>query len=268
MSKPKVYLAGGFRSGWDDLVVSQMPSWECVQPKNSGLKDMFEFTPWDFAQIEDSNAVLFNIENDNPGLNWLVEIGYAVRAHKYIVLVMDHGFYCELRGIPERYIGMALASADEVFRNLDDAVLHLNDWGARTLTQSIGHLVDSSGTLPPVPFDAAAFKDLHPAFHAAKPTLPVIEGWIVDFVGDQPCEFNPDSVVQGQDETGLPDMIWGRALNSFVAALNVALTICLEEGVYFADEMQAKLRVQAEELDATPHQTPGHRFICVRRAGA
>ena len=268
MNKPKVYLAGGFHSGWDDHAVSQMPSWECVQPKLSGLKEMHEFTPWDLGHISTSDAILCYVEADNPGMNWMFELGYARARGKYIVLVVDDDYYRK-RGVPQRYIGMALASADVVIHNLDDAILHLNDWVHRS-TMEIGL---AERILADAPFDAVAFADLHPSLKAAfepvekeTPTIPLIEGWIVDFVGDQPDDFEPDSVVQGTDETGFPDFIWGRAY-SFEEALKTASVIALDEGVVFSDDILGTLVRKAHELDMVPYQTPGHRYVCIRRTG-
>lgn len=244
MNKPKVYLAGGFHSDWDDHAVSQMPGWECVQPKLSGLKQIHEFTPWDLGHINTSDAILCYVEADNPGLNWMFELGYARARSKYIVAVVDDDYY---KRVPMRYIGMALASADMVFGNLDDAILHLNDWAHRGTTE--------------IELVRGFIKE-----ERESGTLKMIEGWIVDFVGDQPQDFEPDSVVQGTDETGFPDFIWGRS-KSFEEALKTAAVIAVEEGVHFADGFLLELLDKAKDLDWTPHQTPGYRFVCFRRVG-
>lgn len=131
INKPKVYIASGFYQGTDERVASQLTDrWHCLLPKESGLKEPGWFTPLDFGLIDTSRAMILCLESQNPGRNCLVEVGYAKRAGKIIVVHAEPDYF-EVQGIPERYIGMALSSADYYTRDLDDACLWLNQYADR-----------------------------------------------------------------------------------------------------------------------------------------
>lgn len=268
--KPRAYLAGGFHTGWDDEAEQLLPSWNCIKPKTHGLTDPDLFTPMDMGLIENSSAVLAKFEyfDGVTFANIAFELGYARRSGKFIVVVMDPEVTEHFK---ERYFGMPMAAADAVFRTVEDACLYLN-------TSYFGGSPEFA-VVParPVSFGPEADGPLHGRFVKEEresrldpvsvdvPTMNV-EGWIVDFIGDQPSDFDPDSVIQGTDETGFPDMVWGRD-ESFQQALMTAAAIAVDEGVLFDDETAITLLGKAAELDNVPYQTPGYRFVCIRRVG-
>lgn len=126
----RVYLSGGFGSGWqDDLYEYLVDWWEAgrvsmdqrvvlIDPRGHGLKDERQYTTWDLAAIRESDVVVANIEPDNPGhcRGLMLEIGYARALSKVIVVVDQSG---------EKYYGMARAVADVVVTTLEAAAKFL-----------------------------------------------------------------------------------------------------------------------------------------------
>lgn len=87
----KVYLAGGFHSGWQDEVIKGLadhPNVEFLDPRKTGLKSEWDYTRWDLDAIEDSDIVFACMEHDNPaGYDLMVEMGFAAALRKPIVFV-------------------------------------------------------------------------------------------------------------------------------------------------------------------------------------
>lgn len=163
MNRPKVYLIGGFHSGWNEVVKEGLPDWQILDPRETGLNTAEMFTPVDLGMIEHSNAVLAYLECANPGLNGYFELGYAKRAGKKIVIVIEPGFF-KAKGIPERYVGMALESSDFVTYSLNDGVEFLHDMEESIVPfDFVGEPVSDPSDVPEVLED-----------------LPVVVGWSID----------------------------------------------------------------------------------------
>jgi len=113
----KVYLAGGFRSGWQDQVMAARPSCDYLDPRSHSIKDPTLYTDWDLRAIQSCDYVVAFLENGNPGgYNLALEVGYAHALGKPIVLINEK----------TRYTSMLNEVADAVFDNLSD---FLGIWG-------------------------------------------------------------------------------------------------------------------------------------------
>lgn len=119
--KPAVYLAGGFKSGWQDTVSRQLPGFKFLDPSKHGLAQTADYVDWDLKAIRNCDIVLAYMEATNPGgFALALEIGYAKALGKKIVLVESHA-----DPVRERYFDMVRQVADANFRRLEDAISYL-----------------------------------------------------------------------------------------------------------------------------------------------
>lgn len=103
----KVYLSGGFHSGWQDKFISGCPDVEFLDPRTHGLVDEKAYTQWDCDAIDRCDLVIAYAEASNPSLLGLAyEVGYAKARGKRIWLIQD---------TDDKRLGMCRASADFVF---------------------------------------------------------------------------------------------------------------------------------------------------------
>jgi hypothetical protein len=122
-SQPKVYLAGGFRSGWQDRVIAGVSRFSFFDPRVHGLQDNGHYTLWDLEAIRRSDLVFAYLEATNPGGYALaLEVGFAKALGKRIILVDEKGAADEHAG---RSLGMAHAVADVSFRTFDEGFQYL-----------------------------------------------------------------------------------------------------------------------------------------------
>lgn len=118
--KRVVYLAGGMRDNWQDLIINQSPTHTFLDPRrNVGIKDEKVYTDNDLRDIESSDILFAWLHNTNPcGANMALEIGYAAAQGKRII-------FCEQVGHPlSKYFGMSRAIADEyhLVTTIDEAL--------------------------------------------------------------------------------------------------------------------------------------------------
>lgn len=86
--KKIVYLAGGFRSGWQAKVKSKLPSYIFLDPSQHNIEDPAEYTRWDLNAIRQSDIVIGYMESTNPGgYSLALEIGFARALGKTVLLV-------------------------------------------------------------------------------------------------------------------------------------------------------------------------------------
>ena len=120
----KVYLAGGFKSGWQDKVTGKFPSMQFFDPSKHNLETSREYTLWDLEAIHSSDCVFAYLEKDNPGGYALaLEVGYAKALGKLII------FVDEKSGVDKkiaRYLTMIAESSDACFNNLQDGIDYLH----------------------------------------------------------------------------------------------------------------------------------------------
>jgi len=117
--KKIVYLAGGFRSGWQDKVIEKIGedrvTW--LDPRTHGLKDEAAYTEWDLDAIERSDIVFGFMEEDNPsGAGLALELGYAYAFEKFVI------FLDQTNKAHKRYWGMARSVSNVVCQDLDQAI--------------------------------------------------------------------------------------------------------------------------------------------------
>lgn len=92
----KVYLCGGFKTGWQEEVTKEImrlrPDAEIADPRNNKFHDPSYYTQWNLKQILDCNIVFAYMEHDNPGMaNLAFEIGFAHALGKVVVLINQKG---------------------------------------------------------------------------------------------------------------------------------------------------------------------------------
>lgn len=119
----KIYLAGGFRSGWQVIVKSRLKGFELLDPCVHGIEDPTEYTRWDLAAVSDSDIVLANMEASNPGgYSLALEIGFAKALGKSIYFVDQ----IEDSSV-SRYFEMVRQCSNRVFNTLDEAIEYISE---------------------------------------------------------------------------------------------------------------------------------------------
>ena len=121
-SRKKIYLAGGFYSGWQEKVMSSLNCFEVIDPAVHGIQSPCDYTRWDLDAIRNSEIMLANMEASNPGGYALaLEVGFAKALDKTIILVdqiQDPSV--------KRYFEMVRQCSDRVFSSLDEAVDYIS----------------------------------------------------------------------------------------------------------------------------------------------
>ena len=119
----KVYLAGGFRSGWQAQAAARLAgSFELLDPSAHNILDPAEYTRWDLEAVRKSDIVLANMEASNPGgYSLALEVGFAKALGKRIIMV-DQVEEPSVR----RYFEMVRQCSDRVFPTLEDALDYLS----------------------------------------------------------------------------------------------------------------------------------------------
>lgn len=117
----KLYLAGGFRSGWQDVAVAKLRGFELFDPSAHNIQDPTEYTRWDLDAVQQSDIVLANMEASNPGgYSLALEIGFAKALGKTIILVDQIE-----DPLISRYFEMVRQCSDHIFSSLDEAIEYL-----------------------------------------------------------------------------------------------------------------------------------------------
>ena len=115
-----VYLAGGFHSGWQDVIEQNVQSFCYLDPRGHSLQDQTQYTFWDLEAIRRSDLIFGYLEPTNPaGYSLAFELGYAKALGKRVILVDEKSAGDEHT---QRYMGMVQASADVFFESFDEAV--------------------------------------------------------------------------------------------------------------------------------------------------
>ncbi|UPL05444.1 hypothetical protein PisoF_01092 [Pseudomonas sp. IsoF] len=121
LHRKKIYLAGGFRSGWQAVVKSKLQGFELLDPSAHDIEDPVEYTRWDLAAVRDSEIVLANMEASNPGgYSLALEVGFAKALGKPIYLVDQ----IEDPSL-SRYFEMVRQCSNRVFRSLNEAIEYI-----------------------------------------------------------------------------------------------------------------------------------------------
>lgn len=120
-SRKVIYLAGGFKSGWQVQVIEQLPGYEFLDPSQHNIQDAAEYTRWDLDAVRASDIVLGYMESTNPGgYSLALEIGFAHALGKTVVLVDE---ITDPR--VSRYFEMVRQCSGRVFTTMAQAVDYL-----------------------------------------------------------------------------------------------------------------------------------------------
>ena len=123
-----VYLAGGFRSGWQAKISTSAPGFLYKDPSKHGLTDPIRYTEWDLRAIRESDLVFAYLEAANPaGYALALEVGYAKGLGKPVILVDERSSADEQT---RRYLQMVRAAADATFNSFEDGVAYLQRFAA------------------------------------------------------------------------------------------------------------------------------------------
>ena len=116
-----IYLAGGFKSGWQAKVIKQLPGFEFLDPSQHNIQDVAEYTRWDLDAVRASDFLLGYMESTNPGgYSLALEIGFAHALGKTVLLVD------EIKDpIVSRYFEMVRQCSGRVFTTMAQAVDYL-----------------------------------------------------------------------------------------------------------------------------------------------
>lgn len=118
-----VYLAGGFRSGWQDQVMAAIEGVRFVDPRQHHLEDEKHYTQWDLDGVRQSDWVFAFFEATNPGgFSLALEVGFAKALEKRIIYIDQKSANDPQVG---RYLGMVRACADVVFPSLEEGIRFL-----------------------------------------------------------------------------------------------------------------------------------------------
>jgi nucleoside 2-deoxyribosyltransferase len=119
----KIYLAGGFQSGWQDRIMKALPSFDYFDPRSHGLATKAEYTAWDLEAIRRSDYVFAYFESTNPGGYALaLEVGFAKALGKFVIFVDEKSTVDAQMG---RYLEMVSETADVSFKTLQEGVAFL-----------------------------------------------------------------------------------------------------------------------------------------------
>lgn len=124
--KTKVYLAGGFRTNWQEQVKTSCgDSLLLFNPREHGLEiNSKQYTAWDLFHVKHCDIFFAHMEATNPsGLGLCLELGYAKALGKTIVLVDGKSLEDESFA---KYFEIARESADVVFDKLEDGIKYLS----------------------------------------------------------------------------------------------------------------------------------------------
>ncbi len=91
MSKQRVYLSGGFRSNWQERIITELgEAFVFINPREHELHDSAQYWAWDVHFVRQCDIVFAYMDSDNPsGYGLALEVGLALGLNKTIILV-DH----------------------------------------------------------------------------------------------------------------------------------------------------------------------------------
>lgn len=120
-ARETIYLAGGFRSGWQAYVIKRLSGYAFLDPSQHNIEDAAEYTKWDLDAIRACDIVLGYMEPTNPGgYSLALEIGFARALGKRVILIDQ----IEDSSV-SRYFEMVRQCSNHVFKTLDGAIDHL-----------------------------------------------------------------------------------------------------------------------------------------------
>lgn len=127
MSKPSIYLAGGFHSNWQDKLISKYSdNFVFYNPQNNCLSNAREYTIWDLYHIDKCDILFGFMEIGNPsGFGIALEIGYARAKGKTIILVDEKS---KIDPDFAKYFRMSVESSSIYFESLKEGIEYLSKY--------------------------------------------------------------------------------------------------------------------------------------------
>jgi hypothetical protein len=105
--RPRVYLAGGMRSGWREVLKEWYQDVDFLDPTTTGYTHELDYTNWYLWAVSACDILFGYLEMDNPsGFGLMVEIGAASALGKPVIFVDE-------RPDLQKYTGMARSIARE-----------------------------------------------------------------------------------------------------------------------------------------------------------
>ncbi len=122
--KTKIYLAGGFEGGWQDIVTNKLKDKAILfNPQKHALAEKDKYTTWDLYHVNKCDILLGYMSSNNPsGYGLALEIGYA-RAKNKVVILVDERSKVDLTF--QRYFSICQESSNILFDTLEEAVSYI-----------------------------------------------------------------------------------------------------------------------------------------------
>jgi nucleoside 2-deoxyribosyltransferase len=113
----KIYLAGGFHSGWQDKIKSALPQYNYFDPMNDAdQRFAYRWTVQEIEAMKTCDLVIAYFERDNPsGLGLAKEIGWATILNIPVWYIDEH----------ERLNAFLCACSQRVYSNFGKAIKDL-----------------------------------------------------------------------------------------------------------------------------------------------
>lgn len=127
--KQSIYLAGGFKGGWQSSVIQELQSkFFFFNPQTHNLDSPNKFTHWDLFHVDKCDILLGYMSENNPsGYGLALEIGYAKAKNKLIILVDDRS---KTDNLFQRYFAICHVSADVICTSLQEAIEYLKSFSS------------------------------------------------------------------------------------------------------------------------------------------
>ena len=128
----KVYLAGGFKSGWMNNIELSVEGIEVVNPMRKEYSgdvrvsmNVVEYATWDKHYIKRSDIVFAYVERTNPScIGVSAEIGYAKGLGKTVILVLESNN----ETIKDSYLQFLTSMADITFSDFESGLDYLRSF--------------------------------------------------------------------------------------------------------------------------------------------
>jgi len=119
----RIYLAGGFKSNWQERIMIQCDQHTYLNPRSHHLDDWKEYSAWDLSAIDQCDWVFAYFEKDNPsGYGLVLEIGYARGKQKRVIFVDEISPFSPKH---QNHLRIVEFASDVYFNTLEDGMQFL-----------------------------------------------------------------------------------------------------------------------------------------------
>lgn len=125
--KTKVYLSGGFKSGWQETVIDKLKDkFIFFNPRNHDLLKPDLYTAWDIHFVKECDIIFAFMESTNPsGYGLAFELGIAYAMNKTIILIDEKSISDENFS---KYFKILHRPSNVVFANLEEGIKFLESF--------------------------------------------------------------------------------------------------------------------------------------------